>query len=593
MTLLVVSEQDFITSRKYNISTMKQHKTSVAKTLKHILLGGLFIFTAFVILYPNPFGNNPDLIADESYFLTSSLAAIEKTTLPGWEFSKSGNYYGGTQTYIDYIALIPVIGAVAASHGFSVTSTKLWVALNTGELLHALRIVNGLLALGALVACYLYFSRRNIPLKLATTLTLFLSLLLSNVLIIEFLHTAKVWVVYIIITSIMSALFIANEYYLSNLKEAFIKKETYVALLVWSSVLVFFQNYVGAISIFLIILYAVLLEHIKITDILNYLRRYWYLGVIFALTQISFIYRAIFLNWLTGSFAQITATDAAGVTDWHMKIFNPIIFSLQSHPLAALLFVVGIGGIIILALKDRSFLEDRRKKTYLFIALVHPVLVYLIFHIGIGFSFTVRYAIFLTLAFAFSAAILLSATRPLLEKIAIVCSTALFFVIGAQAISLYWHPSSEVSLLKQIEKDYNTPKNVFIGKPDALHLTLPINTESLFLLNKKRQEMGRFQFLIQNKELLSNMSFKPLTVITYTEEELAEMIAQFQKSSNTIWTITTQCDNLCTATELQSKTCFEVHIDACGLNSSHEINLLSDFFSARQLGNSYIVRRVN
>ncbi len=134
--------------------------------LKYILLGGFFIFTAFAILYPNPFGNNPDIIADESYFLTSSLAAIEKITLPGWEFSKSGNYYGGTQTYIDYVALIPVLGAVAAFHGFSISATKLWVALNTGELLHILRIVNGLLALGAIALCYFYFSKRNIPKRL-------------------------------------------------------------------------------------------------------------------------------------------------------------------------------------------------------------------------------------------------------------------------------------------------------------------------------------------------------------------------------------------------------------------------------------------
>lgn len=562
--------------------------------LKYIFLGTFFIFTAFVFLFPNPFGNNPDIIADESYFLTSSLAAIEKITLPGWEFSKSGNYYGGTQTYIDYVALIPVLGAVAAFHGFSFSATKLWVALNTGELLHVLRIVNGLLALGAIVASYFYFSRRNIPRPLAVTLTLFLFLLLSNVLIIQFLHTAKVWIVYIIITSVMSALFIANEYYLANKKESFIKKETYVALLVWSSVLVFFQNYVGAISIFLIMLYAILLEHIKLADILDYLRKYWYLGVLFALTQVSFIHRAIFLNWLTGSFAQITATDAAGVTDWHIRIFSPVIFAAQSHPLATFLFIASSAGIIFLALRDNSFLSDKRKKTYLLIALVHPFLVYLIFHIGIGFSFTVRYAIFLTLAFAFSATILLSMTKPIFEKIAIACSAIIFFAIGIHALSLYWHHSSEVVLLQQIEENYNTSKNIFIGKPDALHLTLPVNADSLSLLNKKRQEMGRFQFMLQNKDALNNsISFKPLTVLTYTEDELHDALTRFKNSTSTVWTITTECSNLCTTAELQSKACFEVHTDACGLNSSHEINVLPTFLSSKQLGNSYIVRKVN
>ena len=129
--------------------------------LKYYLFIGLFIFIAIAVLYPNPFGNNPDIIADESYFLTSSLSAIEKTTLPGWEFSQSGNYYGGVQTYIDYVVLIPVLGVVMAFSHFSVASTKLWVALNTGELLHILRIVNGLLALCAIAACYFYFSKNR------------------------------------------------------------------------------------------------------------------------------------------------------------------------------------------------------------------------------------------------------------------------------------------------------------------------------------------------------------------------------------------------------------------------------------------------
>ncbi|HEY4514292.1 MAG TPA: hypothetical protein VJH69_03110, partial [Candidatus Paceibacterota bacterium] len=96
--------------------------------LKKAVLVALFIFIAFGILYPNPYGNNPDIIPDESYFLSTSLFAFEKMTLPGWEFTPSGAYYGGPQTYLDALVLIPVIGGVFASADFSLIETKLWVA---------------------------------------------------------------------------------------------------------------------------------------------------------------------------------------------------------------------------------------------------------------------------------------------------------------------------------------------------------------------------------------------------------------------------------------------------------------------------------
>ena len=148
---------------------------------KKILPLVLFLFIALGILYPNPYGNNPDIVLDESYFLTSALSAIEKHTLPGWEFSVSGAYYGGVQAYIDTLAVAPAIAVVFALSGFSLTATKIWVALNTGELLHILRLVSGVLALAGLLACFFYFRRKNIPRELALTLALFLFLVLSNV----------------------------------------------------------------------------------------------------------------------------------------------------------------------------------------------------------------------------------------------------------------------------------------------------------------------------------------------------------------------------------------------------------------------------
>lgn len=392
----------------------------------------------------------------------------------------------------------------------------------------------------------------------------------------------------------MSALFIANEYYLSKLKIPFIKNEKLAVLLVWSSVFLFFQNYVGAISIFLLALYALLLEHIKLTDIRNHVKKYWYLIILFALTQISFIYRAIFLNWLTGSFAQISVKTVKNQIDWPLRIYSPIVFTFESHPLAVFLFVAAIIGLLFVILRDKSFLSEKRRTKYLAIALIHPILVYLIFHIGVGFNYAVRYAIFMTIALAFSSTILLSELRPILVKIALGLSASLFFVIGIHSFSLYWHQSLEMDLLKTIETKYNSPNNVFVEKPDALHLTLPINTGSLSLLNKKRQDMGRFKFLLQNKNLLkNNTSFKPISIITYTETEFNEALAHFQNGTTTIWTITTKCADQCTDHEIESDTCFEVRRDACVYGGAREIGTLSTFLTSKYLGDFYAVHKVS
>ena len=280
--------------------------------LKNVFFGGLFVFIAFAVLNPNPFGNNPDIIWDESYFLTSSLSAIDNKTLPGWDFPASGAYYGGPQTYIDPAVLVPVLGTVIATSDFSVTAAKIWTAQNTGELLHILRLVSGFSALLILLFFFFYFKKREIPRPLALSLSLFLFLLLGNVLVIEFLHTAKVWAFYILFLAVPSALFIAQEYYLSRLNTPFLRTEHYVALLVWSAVLSFFQTWIGILSIFLLMLYAVLLRHINVRDIWEHVRKYWLLIVLFSLTQISFVYQA----YMDANTCASTTRTAEGAIDW-------------------------------------------------------------------------------------------------------------------------------------------------------------------------------------------------------------------------------------------------------------------------------------
>jgi len=546
----------------------------------------LFLFITVGILAPNSYGNNPDTIVDESYFLTSSLSAIQKGTLPGWEFSRAGNYYGGVETYIDTVVLVPTLGVVFAAHHFSLTETKVWVALHTGDLLHILRLVSGVVALAALMFCFWYFRRRNIPQPFILSLVLFLFLLLSNVMFIEFLHTAKVWTLYLVILAVATAFFFAQDYYLTKLKTPFLSKETYLALLVWSGVLVFFQNYFGAFSIGLLGLYALYLRHFTFLDLWSYVKRHWYWIVLLGLTQISFMYRAAFMG-PSGSILDLSARHGTQI-DWVGRLYDPLVYAITAQPL----ILIYVALAVVLAWRASAFCTDEHRRRVLVIALAHPVISYLVFHVLIGFSVMPRYGILLSLACTFSIVFLLAEFPPRFAKLALGASVILFIIIHVHALTLYWRPSSEVELLDTITAKYDSPQNVFIEDVSALRLTLPVNDRSLLLLDDNRASFERFQFLLEHSDLVRlEVSFKPLTFITYSPEEEAAAIAKFSTTTDAVWVITTDCALECTASELAAGSCWQLHLDACGLYPQ-EVNGLPVFLASKQLGHAYIIRRV-
>ncbi len=549
-----------------------------------------FIFLAIGILSPNPFGNNPDIIQDESYFLTSSLSAIEKGTLPGFEFSHSGSYYGGPQIYLDTVVLVPVVAVIfIAEHGSRV-ATEVWVALHTGDLLSLLRLVNGILGLGALAWCVWFFRKKSIPRPLALSLALFLFLLLSTVFCIEFLHTAKVWTIYILTVAVMGAFFLAQEYYLRHYTSAFVEKGTYVALLVWSGVLVFLQNYFGVFSIFLLALYALLLEHIRFSDILQYLKKYWYLVALAVLAQLSFFYRAAFVNGIA-SFYDLSAKTGTNHIDWIGRLYDPLVYAVTGQPLVVL-YLVLVATIAFLFFYQKNFFVDWHRRMLVGIALLNPLAVYLFFHVLIGFSGAPRYGILLTMACSFSIVLLLAEFDIFFTKLALGVSIILFCIINIHAIALYWRPSSETILLGILSTQYNTSNTVFIQDSSAVRLALPTNADSLPLLGD-RSDFTRFQFLLQHLDAVrAQVAFRPLTIVTTSSADEAAAIARFSTTTDAVWLITTDCTNLCSAAETGAGTCFSVHLDACGV-SPQEVNDLPVFLSSRQLGDAYIVRRVH
>jgi len=359
--------------------------------------------------------------------------------------------------------------------------------------------------------------------------------------------------------------------------------------LVWSGVVTFFQSYFGVFTIMLLTLYALLLHHLSINDLWKHVKKYWYLIVLFAITQLSIVYQAIVISHQLGDASIKTAT---GSIDWAARFIMPLYYAAEGQPLT-FLYLFGLVVLVVIAFYKRSFFADARKRAMISIAVAHPILTYLFFYPIIGLDLLPRYGIVLTLACTFSAAILMKEFGTKITKVALACAIVLFLSINVHAIDLYWHPSSETVLLSTIETKYNTPTTVFIIDHSASHLNLPVNYESLLLLDQKRQVMGRFTFLSQNSELLkADTSFKPITITAYLDEEQAAALASYATSSDSVWLISRDCTNLCSATEIAAGSCFELNTFACGIQPQ-EVNTLSVYLASPRLGFSYIVRRVH
>jgi hypothetical protein len=321
----------------------------------------------------------------------------------------------------------------------------------------------------------------------------------------------------------------------------------------------------------------------------KHIRKYWYLIVLFTLTQLSILYQAYAIFRELGD---ASIKTASGSIDWGARFIMPLYYAAEGQPLT-ILYLFGLVVVIVLAIYKRSFFANARKRATISIAVAHPILTYLFFYPFIGLDLLPRYGIALTLACTFSIAILMTEFGTKITKTALAGAVILFLIINIHAIDLYWHPSSETILLSTIESKYNTPTTVFITDHSARHLTLPVNYQSLLLLDQKRQDMGRFAYLSQDPSLLkADTSFKPITITTYLDAEEAATIASYATSSDSVWIISRDCTNLCKASETVSGTCFELNIPACGIQPQ-EVNTLPVFLSSPELGFSYVVRRVH
>ncbi|MBU6321333.1 MAG: GtrA family protein [Patescibacteria group bacterium] len=555
-----------------------------------VLLGSFLLLAVLApaLMSPNPFGNAPDSIGDESYFLTSSFHALEKHTLPGWEFSPNGSYYGGVETYLDLAILVPVLGAVVlATH--SVAAAELFVALHTGDILHLMRLASGLLALVLIGACIYVFSRTRAPRTLVAQLALLLFLICGSSLFVGLAHTAKVWVIAVLLDVGAGVLVLANEQYAALRGAPLLARGRMAAVLLWAGVAAFAQTFVGVFSIGLWALYALWLGQVTFADLIAHVRRYWYLFLLAFSLQISFLWRALFVR------AHDSIVDFAGNSpytsgsiDWFHRLYDPLVYAVGSQPLV-LLYPVGVAGALWFAARH-AWLGDRpRTRRYLIIACVHPALVFLFYHGLVGFSLFPRYAVMLMVAASFSV-VMLVGLYPALRNVVLAVACALFLAVSVHSIELYWRPSSTVVLEHTLAASYNVPSNTFVIDHSAWRLALPMNAGSLQALDDARKQMGRFSYLLAHlDQVRSAVTFAPLVLYADTPEERRTELAT-QAATRTFWIISTDCSQPCAAAETAAGSCFEFNMRACG-TVPQEPDTLAVFFRARELGDAYIVRR--
>ena len=526
-----------------------------------------------IFISPNPFGNIPDAIVDESYFLSSALSAIQKHTLPGWDFVASGAFYGGVQTYL-VTAATSVAVAIIALLKLSFAETQLYVATHIGDLTHLVRLVNGgVVALGLIALMWWSARRKNAALEVRVWLLIFL--LLGNSLFVSMAHTGKVWVLQAVFELAAAVLVLLRHY-------GFIKRGYLIALLVLSLAAVS-QTITGVFTA-VWILYAWYLRHFTGRELWRGIKIMIPVALIALVLQLSIFYRGfdiadrynVSLTNISG-----TAFRAGYDYDFAKRILWPMQIAVESQPLAAVAF----GGLLIYWLfKAREFISDRLRH----VGAAHLFFVWAFFYGLLGQGGLTRYVLPLTIACTVSAVFLLPDVRSIKMPIIIVAALLAGFV-SFHTLRLWWQPASEGLMTQLVVSDYNSPDiAIFVRTPV---FSLPANVISLEHASETEKQFGRNRYLLQHKdELLSHETFRSLS-IKWFSTTTPPFIPGFKN-----YEISVGCEWLCKTDEAALGSCRELNAEICSTplrEYAHEGPTIADMARSSMLGYPFIIRSLS
>ncbi len=528
----------------------------------------VFFTLSLLILNTNPFGNNPEVIRDESYFLTSTLAAYQNFRIPGLDFSKSNSaYYGGPLTYSTFIFSAPVLGSMFLFAG-SIADFKLDVLNHIGDLLHIVRLINGIYAvifLGLLILlCISQWSKKNI----SRPLVLLLVLLLGSSLFTGMVHTGKIWTLHALFELTAGILVFLRQKQLEE-TEPVGSNLNYARILIWLACLATTQSMIGVFT-GIWILYALFLRHINLKDLYSALKKDIVWIFVLIILNSAFFYNG-YLDYIRIE-ASITDLSVSGAPTLWARIEWPLRILFQSQPYLVVLWLL----LALWSVAKRNF-----KKTNL-IGLVHPFIIFVIYYIILGFGQFPRYLLPLTVAIAVSCMFLFKNLSKV-GMVAIIIGLAVALAIFVKTSVLFWTPASSKQVIEYVISNFNNPEIVLISNHKWLEF--PLNSSSLAKLDKTNQNKTRFQNQISQPQTNRN-TFKALVVYNTSTE-----IYLNSKSYSKVYLIENACLKPCTPAEIQ---CKEWNLAACRITQAQvqETTTWIDLFITSALGDAFVLRRI-
>jgi len=540
------------------------------------VLVGFSILLPFLIISPNPFGNSPDVIVDESYFLSSALASIEHKTLPGFDFSPSGAYYGGVQTYLVTAAAAAALAVILGVTG-SVSATKLYVATHIGSLTHLVRVVNGLVVVLGLWLL-LWWTYRKTSREFFWKAVLFVVLILGNSLFMSMVHTGKVWVIQMAAETAAAFLVI--------LREGGYIKRGYVLGLLTLTVAAASQTVTGIFTgIWLV--YGFYLKHFSLKELWAKIKIFTPFAILAGVLQISVFYRGWHIaNRISSTLTNINGTafkDEQGL-DWFKRIAWPIQVAFESQPFLVIGFVILCGYWLVF--RRSNFIKNRM----LHIGIFHSFFILTVFHALFGLGFLYRLVLPLTIAFSISLVLLLPAEKFWrVGALSFALILAIFVTFHTER--LWWQPASERQLTAVVLSEYNNPNIAIFVRTPRFHF--PTNTLSLDYLSPKEKTFGRFSYLLEHKEELERVeAFKSLSI-----KYLSTTTARYGDFKGfKIFELLDGCENLCSERELSIGRCRNVGSEICVNGKAqypHEVSTIGGLAKAKILGRPFALRQIS
>jgi hypothetical protein len=557
------------------------------------LILGILIATPFFI-NPNPFGNNTLMVGDEAYFLSSAVSAIVHHTLPGWDFSIGGAYYGGVLTY-----LVTVATAILFLFGFvwfhSLTLLQGFLLANYGELLHTVRMVNGLSVFAGFLAFVFFLRRPDHRERYGRICVLIACVVLANPLFVLMFHTGKVWTLSVLFLVAAGTLVLLQEHALQTYQSVLVKKPLYVSALLWLSFLSLLQSPTTVHVIFWLFL-ALFLGHITFADIWSVIKKQIVFVILIGLTQVSFFVRMFELT------KGVATTDSLNGTTWFLpdgtpdlvkKYIWPLQILFESHPLLVVVFAgLLIGGVWLFFRSKKPLHERERPFIILLFSVLYPFVIYILDFQFAGFSRAPRYITMFSIGCSMSLVLLSTLFSAKAQKRLIVPFALMALLVTTKTMLLFWTPSAEQSVLAFFHTNYNTSAEVIVVEKSRVEL--PLNLESFAFMDERITGLRRNAFLMEHPDLLARfVDFKPVVVYLQHVKKDEQGWPVMPHGQERTWNVTTDCQRACTVDELSVGSCFVFNEASCKIkyDTVQTVSVLSDLLLTKQLGYPYFIRQ--